>query len=52
VIRFTATDLTQLPAILKQKLRSGRFREASVGACPAEKSGDFSTYRVAVLLYL
>jgi hypothetical protein len=51
VMRFTANDLTALPIDLVAKLRSGGYRQAAVGACPAETSSIFSVYAVAVLLY-
>ena len=52
VMRWQGADLSRLPQTLVDKLASGQFREASVGSCPAQvESGDFSAYRVAVLLY-
>jgi hypothetical protein len=51
VIRFTAGELDRLPDTLVDKLASGRYRQAAVGACPANGRDNFSTYNVAVLLY-
>jgi hypothetical protein len=51
VTHFTATQLTQLPGIVIERLRSGKYHEAEVGACPARPNGNFTTYRLAVLLY-
>jgi len=49
---WQASDLTQLPAPLVERIASGRYRKAAVGSCPAQSSrGAFSAYRVAVLLY-
>jgi uncharacterized protein YkwD len=50
VMRFTSDSLTQLPDQLKTRLASGRYRQASVGACSAKES-PFTTYNFAVLLY-
>jgi hypothetical protein len=51
VMRFTSTDLAALPAVLQEKLNSGRFHKAEIGACRAAQNGSFTTYRVAVMLY-
>jgi hypothetical protein len=51
VMRFSTRDLTQLPEALKEKMRSGRYHEAAIGACPVSGNGKFSGYNVAVLLY-
>lgn len=52
VMRWQSADLTRLPAALSEKLSSGRYHQAAVGSCPAQNlEGDFTAYRVAVLLY-
>jgi hypothetical protein len=51
VMRYTAFDLTKMPQLLEQKLTSGAYREAAVGACPAEGVHNFSAYSIAVMLY-
>jgi Cysteine-rich secretory protein family len=52
VMRWQGADLSKLPSQLTDRLASGRFRSAAVGACPAESSqSSFTMYRVAVLLY-
>jgi hypothetical protein len=51
VFRFTTTDLSQLPEALAQKIQSGRYRSAAVGACAPDKRSPFTNYRLAVLLY-
>ncbi|MGD0788213.1 MAG: CAP domain-containing protein [Terracidiphilus sp.] len=49
---WQGADLTRLPWQLTEKLRSGQYREAAVGSCPAQNlTGSFTAYRVAVLLY-
>jgi hypothetical protein len=40
-----------LPVQLEQKLQSGKYRAATVGACDAGTSGRFTHFRIAVLLY-
>ena len=51
VMRFTSNDLTQLPSELKSQLASGRYRQASVGACAVNSTGPFAAYSFAVLLF-
>ena len=52
VMRWEGTDLTRLPDVLEQKIASGRYHKAAVGACDSgNASQGFTTYKVAVLLY-
>jgi uncharacterized protein YkwD len=52
IMRWQDSDLTQLPQALADRLRSGSYRSASIGSCPAQSvQGAFTAYRVAVLLY-
>lgn len=52
VMRWQSADLTHLPPDLVGKLQSGEFKQAAVGSCsPRNVEGDFTLYRVAVLLY-
>jgi hypothetical protein len=52
VMRWQSPDLSRLPRDLVERLASGQYRQASVGSCPAENvEGDFTLYRIAVLLY-
>lgn len=52
VMRWQSSDLSLLPSALSEKLASGRYHQAEVGSCPARGlDGDFTAYRVAVLLY-
>jgi hypothetical protein len=51
VMRFTSDSLSQLPEVLKNKMASGRYREAAVGACAGTKQSPFTAYNFAVLLY-
>jgi hypothetical protein len=52
VMRWQSADLSQIPQDLADKLASGRYSQAEIGSCPARNvEGDFTVYRVAVLLY-
>ena len=50
-MRYTADDLTKIPTMLEQRLATGSYNAAVVGACPAEGTHSFSAYSIAVLLY-
>jgi Cysteine-rich secretory protein family len=50
-VRYTAADLSRLPSMLQQKLASGKYSEAEVGACAAQDTQNFSAYGIAVMLY-
>ena len=51
-IRWQNSDVTQLPTELGEAMANGSYHKASVGSCPAQNvNGDFTSYRVAVLLY-
>jgi hypothetical protein len=52
ILRFQTSDLSQLPSQVAQQLRSGQYTKAAVGACsPGGSQGNFTSYRVGVLLY-
>ena len=52
IMRWQDSDLSQLPPALRQKLASGQYHRAEIGSCAAQKmGGDFTAYRVAVLLF-
>jgi hypothetical protein len=51
IMRYTAGDLNRLPDMLEQKLASGRYHQAEVGACTAGATNNFSAYSIAVMLY-
>ncbi len=51
VMRYTSADLHLLPDELTARLQTGKYHQAEVGACVAEKQGPFSSYTLAVLLY-
>ncbi len=51
VMRYSSSSLDRLPDQLTLKLKSGKYREAAVGACITGKQTSFMVYNVAVLLY-
>ena len=51
MMKYEASDLSQLPAQLEQKIQTGKYRAAAVGACQQQNSGSFTHFRIAVLLY-
>jgi hypothetical protein len=52
VMRWEGTDLSRLPDVLEQKISSGRYHKAAVGACDSGNAQQgFTTYKIAVLLY-
>lgn len=52
LVRFTTPDLTQLPPQAVSEIKSSGATHAAVAICPSDGSQpDFTTYRVALLLY-
>jgi uncharacterized protein YkwD len=52
IARYESVNLSRLPENLEQRISTGRFRTASVGACePTSGSQGFVRFRVAILLY-
>jgi hypothetical protein len=51
VIRFDTPDLNDLPSLVEGQVRSGGYGRASVAACGGGGQGNFTTYRVAIVLY-
>lgn len=52
VMRWEGSDLSRLPDALQQRINTGRFKTAAVGACTsANPQQAFASYRIAVLLY-
>lgn len=50
-MRYTTHDLSMLPSQLTRAVASGRYRDATVGACDSENAGSFSSYHLVVLLF-
>ncbi len=51
VLHYATPDLATLPDMLKQRIHTGKYHSAAVGACPSGGKYGFSSYRLAVLLY-
>ena len=52
IMRWQGSDLSHLPQALEDHLRTGNYRQAAVGTCPAQdQGGSFTSYRLAVVLY-
>lgn len=51
VVRYETEDVAQVPNDLEQKIGSGRYHSAVVGACASGSQSGFALYRLAVLLY-
>ena len=52
IMRWEGSDLSHLPGVLEQKISSGEYHKAAVGACDSgNPSQGFTTYKVAVMLY-
>jgi hypothetical protein len=51
VMRYTSSDLRHLPEQLNERLATGKYRAAAVGACSTGKQEPFTSYSMAVLLY-
>ena len=51
VLHYATTDLQTLPDLLEQRIQTGNFHSAVVGACPSDAKIGFSKYRIAVLLF-
>ncbi len=52
VMRWQDAILTRLPQTLIDHLETGNYRTADVGACPPQDvGGDFTVFRIAVILY-
>jgi hypothetical protein len=51
VVRYETSDLSQLPDDVAQRLQSGKFHSAAVGACDAGSSAGFTRFRIAILLF-
>jgi hypothetical protein len=51
VLHYATPDLQSLPEMLEQRIETGRYHSAVVGACPGDTKTSFSMYRIAVMLY-
>jgi Cysteine-rich secretory protein family len=52
IMRWEGTDLGRLPEVLEEKIATGKYHKAAVGACDSGNPGQgFATYKLAVMLY-
>ncbi|MGB7436174.1 MAG: CAP domain-containing protein [Candidatus Acidiferrum sp.] len=51
VLRYEMADLSHIPDEVMQKITSGKYHSASVGACHAAGKSEFTHFRVALLLF-
>jgi Cysteine-rich secretory protein family len=52
IMRWEGTDLGRLPEVLEEKISTGKYHKAAVGACDSGNAGQgFTTYKIAVMLY-
>ena len=52
IMRWEGTDLSRLPDVLEQKIATGQYHKAAVGACTSGNPGQgFTTYKIAVMLF-
>jgi uncharacterized protein YkwD len=51
VLRYEISDLAHLPDEISQKLASGKYHSASVGACSSADGSEFTRFRIAILLF-
>jgi uncharacterized protein YkwD len=52
ILRYEASDISELPEPLERKIREGNYREAAVGTCqPKESATGIARFRITVLLF-
>ena len=52
VMRYTSADIGQLPPELVERVGTGKYHEAAVGACiTGKQTSGFTSYNLAILLY-
>ena len=52
ILRYEASDISELPEALERQIRDGKYREAAVGAChPKESAIGIARFRITVLLF-
>jgi hypothetical protein len=52
IMRWEASDLTRLPGVLEDRIATGKYKTATVGACHTGNGAPgFTTYQMAVLLF-
>ena len=51
LLRYSTTDLDDLPKPLVHKIQTGRYHTAAVGACSSGHEAGFGNFELTVLLY-
>jgi hypothetical protein len=51
VLHYATADLQTFPIMLEQRIQTGKYLSAAVGACSIDAKLGFSNYRIAVLLF-
>lgn len=51
IMRYTTSSLDRLPDQLVERLASGKYHQASVGACTTGRAAGFTSFSLAVLLF-
>jgi hypothetical protein len=51
VLHYATAELASLPDMLEQRIKTGRYHSAVVGACTKTGKTAFAGYRIAVLFY-
>jgi len=51
VARYETANLNDLPLEVAQKIQSGLYRAAAVGACSVDGAAGFARFRMTILLY-
>ena len=51
VLRYETTDLSHLPEDIDQRVQSGKYHSAAVGACDPGGAIGFTRFRIAILLF-
>lgn len=51
VLRYESSDISHIPDEVLQKIPSGKYHQALVGACRVTGNSSFSRFRVVILLF-
>ncbi len=51
VVHYATADLETLPGMLGDRIRTGKYHSAAVGACPSNGKFGFSSFRIVVLMF-
>jgi len=51
VVHYATADLETLPGMLEDRIRTGKYHSAAVGACPSNGKFGFSSFRIVVLMF-